>query len=71
MVNFGEASTYFGVVETNYIEKKEATRLYQEALKSPKSMKDFDNWIDNWEQGMNMAQRKKVADNTISFGLVQ
>jgi hypothetical protein len=32
MVNFGEASTYFGVVETNYIEKKEATRLYQEAL---------------------------------------
>jgi hypothetical protein len=22
---FGEASTYFGVVETNYVEKKEAT----------------------------------------------
>jgi hypothetical protein len=46
---------------TSYIEKKEATRLYQEATKSPKGMKDFDNWIDNWEQGMNMAQRKKVA----------
>lgn len=46
---------------TSYMEKKEATRLYQEAIRSPKSLKDFDKWIDNWEQGMNLAQKKKVA----------
>jgi hypothetical protein len=46
---------------TNHIDKQEATRLYQEALKSPKSLKDFDKWIDNWEQAMNMAKEKKVA----------
>jgi hypothetical protein len=46
---------------TSYMEKKEATRLYQEAIRSPKSLKDFDKWIDNWEQGINLAQIKKVA----------
>jgi hypothetical protein len=46
---------------TSYMEKKEATRLYQGAIRSPKSLKDFDKWIDNWEQGINLAQKKKVA----------
>ena len=46
---------------TSYMEKKEATRLYQEAIRSPKSLKDFDKWIDNWEQGINLAQKKVAA----------
>ena len=39
----------------------EGITLYQEAIRSPKSLKDFDKWIDNWEQGINLAQKKKVA----------
>jgi hypothetical protein len=40
---------------TNHIDKQEATLLYQEARKTPKSIKDFHKWIDNW------VQRKKVS----------
>jgi hypothetical protein len=32
---------------TNHIDKQEATLLYQEARKTPKSIKDFHKWIDN------------------------
>jgi len=46
---------------TNNIDKQEATHLYREALKPPKRMKDFHKWIGNWEQGMNLVQRKKVS----------
>lgn len=46
---------------TNHIDKQEATRLYREARKSPKSMKDFHKWTDNWEEGKNLVQRKKVS----------
>ena len=46
---------------TNHIDKQEATRLYREALKPPKSMKDFHKWTDNWEEGKNLVQRKKVS----------
>jgi hypothetical protein len=45
----------------NHIDKQEATRLYQEARKPPKSIKDFHKWTDNWEEGKNLVQRKKVS----------
>jgi hypothetical protein len=45
----------------NHIDKQEATLLYQEARKAPKSIKDFHKWTDNWEEGKNLVQRKKVS----------
>jgi len=46
---------------TAFIEKNNARRLYREALKAPRSLKDFDKWVDNWERSMNIAKNKGVA----------
>jgi len=44
-----------------YIETNNARRQYREALKPPRNLKEFDNWIDNWEKAMDIAYNKGIA----------
>jgi hypothetical protein len=35
-------------------------RLYREALNAPRSLKDFDGLVNNWERSMNIIMNKEV-----------
>jgi tetratricopeptide (TPR) repeat protein len=50
-----------GVGATRFFEKSNARQLYHNALKAPRTLKDFDKWVDNWERAMNIAKNKDVA----------
>jgi len=35
-------------------------RLYRETLNAPRSLKDFDGLVNNWERSMNIIMNKEV-----------